>query len=404
VRWDAHPPGRPPVGPPWAAYGRGTDFRGPPAWLIVPPLLFVQLLGTQFAADEQTGKRALDLLGYGLLSLGPVALAWRRRYAVAVLGLVFAVTMLYLGLNYPYGPVFFSLAVALFSAIVRGHRWPGLVFGLLTWLGAVFLGPLLGHDARPAFGPAGAVAAWTIVVIVAGEFAHAQRGRVREMWRTREEEGRRIASEERLRIARELHDVLAHNISLTNVQAGVALHLMDEQPEQARTALTTIKSASQETLSEMRSVLGVLRDVDETAPRTPTTGLSRLAELVGRMTDAGLDVIVTTMGEARRLPAGVDLAAYRIVQESLTNVRRHVGPVPVKVSLDYRPTELEVLVQDDGLPDGVRKEPPMDGTGNGIPGMRERAEALGGSLEAGPLPGGGFRVRTVLPLAVAGAS
>ena len=216
-----------------------------------------------------------------------------------------------------------------------------------------------------------------------------------ELARTEAEEARRRASEERLRIARELHDVLAHDISLINVQAGVALHLMEEHPEQARTALTAIKAASKDALGELRSVLDVLRQADEGPPRAPTAGLEHLDRLVTGAAAAGIDVRVVTDGRARPLPPGVDLAAFRIIQEALTNVTRHAGPATATISLTYGDDELTVQVDDDGK---GRPLSGANGSGNGIPGMRERAAALGGRLEAGPRPGGGFRVRASLPL------
>jgi signal transduction histidine kinase len=212
-----------------------------------------------------------------------------------------------------------------------------------------------------------------------------------EQARTREEQQRRQASEERLRIARELHDVLGHHLSLINVQAGVGLHLMDSRPEQAREALTAIKSASAEALREVRSVLGVLRPEEEAAPRAPAPSLARLDDLTA---DAGLPVRTVVDGTPRPLPAEVDRAAYRIVQEALTNVRRHAGPAAAAVvTIGYAEGEVTVRVTDDGAGSAA----PLDG-GNGIPGMRARAEALGGTLTAAPVPGGGFAVRAVLPV------
>jgi signal transduction histidine kinase len=205
------------------------------------------------------------------------------------------------------------------------------------------------------------------------------------------EEARRRAGEERMRIARELHDVLAHNISLINVQAGVALHLMDEQPGQSRTALQAIKQASNDALGELRSVLDVLRQGEEQPPRSPATGLAQLGSLVAGVQATGLEVRTRVEGVPRPLPAGTDLAAFRIVQESLTNVTRHAGPATATVLVRYGDRELTVQVDDDG------RGPGASGPGNGIRGMRERVAALDGELTAGPRPGGGFRVEAHLP-------
>jgi signal transduction histidine kinase len=207
--------------------------------------------------------------------------------------------------------------------------------------------------------------------------------------------------------------VLAHNISLINVQAGVALHLMEDQPEQARTALTAIKAASKDALGELRSVLDVLRQVDEGPPRSPTAGLDDLDRLVSGAAAAGIDVRVVTEGTPRALPPSVDLAAFRIVQEALTNITRHAGqagpggrsnwqspgarPVTTAtISLTYGDADLTVQVDDDGR--GPVSWSNGSSGGNGIPGMRERAAALGGRLDAGPKPGGGFRVSARLPV------
>jgi signal transduction histidine kinase len=240
-----------------------------------------------------------------------------------------------------------------------------------------------------------------VVTMFFGSAAKAQAEHMAEMMKVRaeravarEEQERRQASEERLRMARELHDVLGHHLSLINVQAGVGLHLMDNRPEQAREALTAIKTASSEALREVRAVLGVLRPEEEAAPRQPALGLDRLDELTA---DAGLAVTTRTSGERRPLPAEVDRAAYRIVQEALTNVRKHAAPeVTAEVTVDYAPGELRLSIRNNG--EAASGTPP-EGGGSGIAGMRARAETLGGSLHAGPLPGGGFLVTALLPAA-----
>jgi signal transduction histidine kinase len=240
-----------------------------------------------------------------------------------------------------------------------------------------------------------ALAAWLLVLLVVCEPVRGRRERMVEIRRQREQQARRRADEERLRIARELHDVLAHSISLINVQSGVALHLLDEHPEQARTALSAINEASSEALREVRSVLGVLRGDGEHPPRGPTAGLASLDELVSRTRTAGVAVSLEVEGERRPLPTSVDLAAFRIVQESLTNVVRHSRAETVTVHLGYEPTALTVQIDDDGNGPGTHAD--GDG-GSGIPGMRERATAIGGDLHAGVGPAGGFRVRATLPI------
>ncbi len=245
------------------------------------------------------------------------------------------------------------------------------------------------------FGEAGrARAKWYSEVARARE--EEQRRAEEEEERARKEQERRQASEERLLIARELHDVLGHHLSLINVQAGVGLHLMDDNPEQARAALSAIKHASSEALRETRAVLAALNPRDESAPRAPQPDLSDLDALVAEVTAAGLPVAVSTEGTPRPLPKEVERAAYRIVQEALTNVRRHAGPsATVRILIVYGKSTLTVAISDDGK--GKDAESPS-AAGTGIAGMRERAHALGGKVEAGPLDGGGFEVRADLPI------
>jgi signal transduction histidine kinase len=218
-----------------------------------------------------------------------------------------------------------------------------------------------------------------------------RRDRAADLRRAEQDERQRRLSEQRLGLAQELHDVLAHNISLINVQASVALHLLDEQPDQARPALTTIKEASRDALQELRTALDVLRRGGD-APRRPAPGLADLGALVEGLRTSGLDVRLEVDDPATPLPGAVQLAAYRIVQEALTNVTRHAGAR--RVTVRVRPGDagegVAIEVTDYGR--GGTAEP-----GNGIAGMRERAAALGGTVEAGPGPGGGFRVAAHLP-------
>ena len=369
-----------------------------PTWVDVGTVLVVgvvQVLGTYLAAGHhQSGRHPLDALAVALLTVGTVALIARRRFPGTVLGIAFGTTLAYWLLDYPRGPMFAALIVAFITALMAGRRrlaWLSVAAGYVSFL---WLGELVGTQ-RTTIPDAAGLAAWLLVLAGAGEILRFRRERATARARTLEEETRRRTSEERLRIARELHDVVAHNISLINVQAGSALHLMDQQPERARTALSAIKDASKETLVELRSVLGVLRQVDESAPRSPAPGLGRLDEVVSRATSAGLPVAVEVDGAANGLPPGVDRAAYRIVQEALTNVTRHAGPARATVRVSYGERDLVVQIDDDGLgasPNGAAS------AGNGILGMRERAAALGGTVQTGPGPGGGFRVRAWLPL------
>ena len=261
----------------------------------------IQFVGTHFAARAQTGRNSMDALGYALLAAGPIALLVRRRFPVAVLLVVFAITLTYSITDYPRGPIFIALIVAFITTIVAGYRFVAVVVAIGGWAAFTWLPYLAGNQSPPGLAGSFGLLAWLLVLLGVGEVARAGRARAAETARTQEEEARRRASEERLRIARELHDVLAHNISLINVQAGVALHLMDEQPEQARTALTAIKQASKDALGELRSVLEVLRRSGEAEPRTPQPGLDELDELISRAGTAGLEVTVEVNGTPRRV-------------------------------------------------------------------------------------------------------
>ncbi|MFN2494520.1 MAG: sensor histidine kinase [Pseudonocardiaceae bacterium] len=367
--------------------------------VFVLPLVvgIIQLIGTRGAAVGQPERAPLDAVAIALLLVGPLALLARRRYPVLVLGVVLAVTLAYYALDYPYGPVFLSVVVALAGAVLRGHRLIAWVGAGLAYLALLLVQALPGGTPAPGLAQVAGVAAWVLVVLMACEGLRIRTERAAEAARSRAEQDRRRASEERLQIARELHDVLAHNISLINVQASVALHLLEEQPEAARGALSTIKQASKDVLTEMRSVLGVLRAVDEAAPRLPAPSLARLDELVARSRDAGLDVQTQVRGDPVPLPAAVDVAGYRILQEALTNAARHgSNPARATAMITYCPSALTVQV-DNQTADAQPADPA--GTGNGIAGMRERVTALGGEFSAGRLPGSReFRVLASFPL------
>jgi signal transduction histidine kinase len=396
-------------------------------WVVPLFLAFFQVVGSLGAqgrsgegppwAREQVDhggmgvpSTPLDGLGFALLLGGPALLLLRRRHPMITLAGVGAVTALYLLRAYVYGPGILSLAVAIVAAVVAGRRliaWGGTFAGLIAYFAAAsVIGVPFDERGRadrlfpveePSLSALAFALAWGVVPLISGELIRMRAQRSAAAARTRAEAERRQASEERLRMARELHDVLAHNISMINVQAGVALHLIDQDPRQARTALAAIKEASKEALTEMRSVIGVLRSQGESAPRAPTAGLARLEELLGRARSAGLDVDAEVTGDRRPLPAGTDLAAFRIVQESLTNVTRHAGPGPVtaRVRIAYGDREVAVRVDDDGRGVSLLDDHPG---GSGINGMRERAAALGGTFAAGPRPEGGFSVRATLPI------
>ncbi|MER5888137.1 sensor histidine kinase [Streptomyces sp. NPDC001941] len=385
-------------GPRWERWaGAGAQARLP--WRSTLLVAVLVVLGSHLVAHRQPERVPLDALARVLLVLGPALLLLRGRRPVPVVFAVAATVLVYLGAGYPYGPVFVPVVVAAFAAVVAGHRraaWWAL--GLL-WLGHVVVGhwlyawlPPAGDRAAP-WGQELAVAAWVMAVLAASELARTRREQGQRARAERAAAERRRADEERLRIARELHDVLAHSISVINVQAGVGLALLDSDPEQARTALTTIKAASKEALGEVRQVLDTLRAPGE-APRAPAPGLDRLPELVRQAAAAGLRVAVEGPGERPPLAPGTELAAFRIVQEALTNVVRHSSSRTARVRLAFPPGRLELRIDDEGPATGSD----AGGSGNGLAGMRERAAALGGTIEAGRRPDGGFRVEAALPL------
>jgi len=216
----------------------------------------------------------------------------------------------------------------------------------------------------------------------------------------REQERRRIVSDERARLARELHDVVAHNVSLMVVQAGAAADVFDRRPERAREALDTIQEAGRSALGELRAMLQTLRP-DGQEPRAPQPGLDQLDTLAASLEAVGLPVAVNRDGVAREVPADVSLSAYRIVQESLTNTVRHARATRAEVHLRWTDAALHLEITDDGTATAARVPPAFGGgPGAGLAGMRERARLVGGSLDAGPLHAGGFRVSASLPLGV----
>ena len=359
-------------------------------------------LGLAHATLAWNHHHAHPSVGWGadlLLAAGGMVLVVRRRLPVAVLAVALGAA-LWAGAISHTGMIWLVPIAAFFNAVIARKRVAAiasLVIGYtVSFWGVWTSGP--GH-ASPAV--ALGVAAWLIVLLALAEVVRIRSQRAAAIARSREDQLRRRASEERMRIARDLHDVLAHNISVINVQAGTALHLMDRQPERAREALTAIHEVSKQALTELRSVLGVLRTADDDAPRTPSPGLSQLGDLIHSARSAGLDTGLTVTGDWRELPAEADLGAYRIIQEALTNVARHSSSRAARVQVCYQAGGVRVQVDDDGpaIVDG--KGSGTNGTpqaaGNGITGMSERAHALAGTLHAGPRSDGGFRVLAFLP-------
>ncbi|MEW2086323.1 sensor histidine kinase [Streptomyces sp. NPDC005283] len=337
-----------------------------------------------------------------LMVLVAGALVFRRRNPMAVLVFTTAISVVELVVGDPAAPVAMSAVIALYTVASCTDRPTTWRVGLLTM--AVLTGAAMFFGSTPWYTQENlGLFAWTGMAGAAGDavrsrraFVDAIRERAERAERTREEEARRRVAEERLRIARDLHDVVAHHIALVNVQAGVAAHVMDKRPDQAKEALAHVREASRSALNELRATVGLLRQSgDPEAPTEPAPGLDVLDELVITFRQAGLPVEVARADDGIRLPAAVDLAAYRIIQESLTNVQKHAGTeAKAEVSVVRVGRTVEVTVLDNG----AEAAGPADGGGHGLLGMRERVIALGGTLTAGPRYGGGFRVQAILPV------
>jgi signal transduction histidine kinase len=372
--------------------------------------VLVAMLATSVAdprGDRATwGAHTPDALSLVLMVLGAAALVLRRRHPMTVLAVTGTLSLVELVTADPRAPVAMSAVVALYTVASTTDRPTTWRVGLLTMTvltgTAMLAGPLPWYDQENL-----GLFAWTGMAAAAGDavrsrraFVHAIRERAERAERTREEEARRRVAEERLRIARDLHDVVAHHIALVNVQAGVAAHVMDKRPDQAKEALAHVREASRTALSELRATVGLLRQSgDPEAPTEPAPGLARLDELADTFRSAGLPVEVARADDDTTLPAAVDLAAYRVIQEALTNVRKHAGPTAkAEVSVVRVGTDVEITVLDDGPGEDAEPRDDDGHGGHGLLGMRERVTALGGSLTTGPRYGGGFRVHAILPL------
>ncbi|MET7902910.1 sensor histidine kinase [Streptomyces sp. NPDC005355] len=394
----------------------GPGLARPHRWLCAHPRALDTVLALSVLALILIGAVAGPHLRHQpvgpffvlLAVLSSASLILRRDLPCSVLAFTCALTLVEITTN-DVGPprtsIVLAVVVALYTVAARTDRpttWrvgaataalltgAGMLFGLSPWYSQENLG----------------IFAWTGLAAAAGDAVRSRRAyiaaieeRAVRAERTREEEARRRVAEERLRIARELHDVVAHHIALVNVQAGVASHVMDNRPDQAKQALAHVREASRSALDELRATVGLLRQYgDPAAPTEPAPGLAVLDQLVDGFVRAGMRVEVEAdlrdlLGS---LAGSVDLTAYRVVQEALTNVHKHAGPeARVEVRIVRTHGALEVTVVDDGAgakPDGT------EGGGHGLLGMRERVAALRGSCEAGPLPEGGFQVRARLPL------
>jgi signal transduction histidine kinase len=344
--------------------------------------------------------------GWGVVTIIVVgaALLVRRRHPYVTLGIVIAGLATYTVANFAGGPVYLAPLVPLYTIAQRGDRrrtWTAVVATIVLLLPFA----LVGDRWEQNFVYFLAFAGWVGGAVFLGTAHFSRRAylaeleqRARYLEESREEEARRRVAEERLRIARDLHDVIAHGIATIHMQSGAALHVLERHPEQAKPALTAIKQLSKQTLDELRMTVGVLRDHEE-LPLAPTPGLEQLGALIDNARGAGITIKVDCDPRPASVPAAVDVAAYRIVQEALTNVMRHAGAnATATVTVRHAADEVRIEVVDDGrgAASAVDAQP---GGGHGIAGMSERAVTIGGSVVAGPQPGGGFRVLARLPLA-----
>jgi signal transduction histidine kinase len=352
-----------------------------------------------------------------LLAVAGLALVARRRFPVEVLAVSLAATLIAGNIG-TGGTTWIALIAAFVNAQLAGKRIAAGASLAIGYVNSVWPPWRIGEPGYTSTGAALGIAAWLMALLAVSELIRSRSQRAAAVRRTFEEQFRRRASEDRIRIARDLHDVLAHNISVINVQANTALHLMDRQPERAKEALTAIHAVSKQALTELRAVLGVLRDGEGGevgAPRTPTPGLARLPDLLSSYRAAGLRVELSVEGAVRPVPADADIAAYRIIQESLTNTTRHSAAGEAAVLVRYEPTGVRLRVTDAGpavavrdsvaVPDRARSGVAMAmparriQPGNGITGMAERVRELAGTFEAGTAARGGFAVEAWLPLA-----
>jgi signal transduction histidine kinase len=358
----------------------------------------VAVMSIAVAVGTEPRARPVDAGAYLLAAPIALPILVRRRWPLGALLASAFLLFVYYASGYPgFSPAFALTVQAYFAALAGRWRWAAWIIAFYISVGYVVIIGLKDQPMLPTFGDSIPHLALMAVVILLGEYVRSRRQlaaetreRLRQAEESREREAARRVAEERLRIARELHDTVAHSMATITVQAGSALHLLGEGDDGSRTALTAIRRTGKAALAEMRATLGMLRYGED------EHGLDRMAELLDAVRSAGLVVEVVTSGDAD-LCRDVDHAAYRILQESLTNVLRHAGPAAsARVLLAYGDADLLIEVTDDG--DGRSGE---GGGGNGLVGMRERAETVGGTFTAGPAPGGGFAVSARLPRAAA---
>ncbi|AXG76396.1 sensor histidine kinase [Streptomyces paludis] len=386
---------------PWqrhlAAHPRGVD-------ITMVLVLFAVAVGGSALTGSAFGRHLPVWLAVLLSAVSATALLGRRTHPRTVVVVTALSAVCEGAVGYLLTPLSQApLIVALFSLGLRTDRRTTRIYAVVTLalliVTALFADPLSHNLLLTTLNPV----AWVFLPAVLGSavqlrraYLAALRARAEHAEQTREEEARHRVAQERMRIARELHDVVAHHLALANAQAGTAVHLLATRPEQVRGMLESLAETTSSALVEMKATVGLLRQDNEAdAPLGPAPGLGQLDDLVAAFTAAGLSVRTTVEGGPRPLPGGVDLNAYRIAQEALTNVTKHSVTRSADVRLVYRSDRLTLTVTNDGT---GAPATPAPGRGFGLIGMRERAQSAGGTLYAGPRPGGGFEVICTLPL------
>ena len=371
--------------------------------LSAPPLISAERFpGGPGGRDFFFRAHPTSLLAYALIALVFLPLAARRRFPLTVLVITGSAAALYEVLQLPRSFAILAMFVALYTVGCLYDRWR--LVAIAAMVAAISLTVAMpAWNSTLFYADIARIIAPIVVAAALGDATRNRRAFLEEAQQralaavvSREDETRRRVDEERLRIARDLHDITAHSLSVIAVQAGAAAHVIDSDPEEARRALRAIRETSRSALQELRGLLGVLRGTDDDpAPLAPTPSLSRLDELTRPLQDAGFTLNVEREGDLAGLPAFADATAFRIIQEALTNALRHSRPGEAMVSVTRTPSALAIVVVDSG--------PALAGSeqsrvGHGIPGMRERAAAIGGTVEAGPTHAGGWRVSALLPL------
>jgi signal transduction histidine kinase len=373
-----------------------TWLRGLNPWIVDVAIglafVVVGFAGTTGQGNVPTEDyQPMDALGI-LLVLGataPFVLLRRAPLVVLVVAGTSVVALSWLAYNEGVTPIFLYVAAVAVGITCTSRQ---TVAGAVFMLGAMVALLLVSHTQFDGGTFALNVAIFSSAFMI-GVVIRSRRLRIGALEREQEEEARRAVADERLRIARELHDVVAHSMGVIAVQAGAGEHIIDTDPEKAKGALQAITGVSRSTLAEIRRMLGVLRDVDDASAPAPASGLDQLDALAHEMGGAGVEVSVAIEGAPRALPRSLDLNAYRIVQEALTNVLKHSGSDRADVVVRYGPDVITVLVTDEGRGANGRSS-----TGrHGLVGMRERAALYGGTVQAGTRPGGGFEVAASLP-------